>query len=121
MTFAFALQCAASVTTILSMWLMGNRSLAGPAVGLVSQVVWCGVIGTGNLWGLSPITACLCVVHTRNLVKWYRERGPQGRPPADEREQRSCDPPKDATSTALMRRASSLAAIEARDRNAREK
>ncbi len=67
------LQIAASATTVLAMWLMGNRSLWGPAMGVVSEVVWGVVIVYSALWGLLPLCLFLVVVNARNWMKWRRD------------------------------------------------
>lgn len=70
MSAAIAWQIAASITTLASMWLMGNKSVAGPIVGLVSQIAWAGLIWTSQLWGIVPITVAATFIHARNLRKW---------------------------------------------------
>lgn len=69
---SFALQLAATITTFLSMWKMGDRSLAGPVLGIASQAPWLALILWDGLYGLLPITAAMLFVHGRNLRKWSR-------------------------------------------------
>ena len=67
---SIGLQVAASTTTVAAMWLMGNRSLWGPAMGVVSEVVWFAVIVYSGLWGLLPLCLFLVVANARNWMKW---------------------------------------------------
>jgi hypothetical protein len=73
-TISFALQCAATVTTFLAMWRMGDRSLSGPLWGIASQVPWFALVFHDGLWGLLPINLAMAFIHTRNFIKWKRER-----------------------------------------------
>lgn len=66
------LQFAATIGTFLSMWKMGDRSIAGPILGLASQAPWLALILWDGLFGLLPITAAMVFVHGRNLRKWSR-------------------------------------------------
>ena len=71
MSLALLFQLAASITAISSIWVMGNKSWKGPAIGLFSQVLWIGVILTAHLWGLVPLTLAMIITHTRNLYLWW--------------------------------------------------
>ena len=62
-----------SLNTIALMWLVGNRSTFGWALGLVGQALWFVFIFTWDVWGLLPLAVVLTVVYGRNLVKWRRE------------------------------------------------
>ena len=70
---ALTLQLLASTTTVASMWLMGNRSLYGPAMGVISELVWGAVIVHSALWGLLPLCLFLVAVNARNWMKWRRD------------------------------------------------
>lgn len=70
---AITLQVIASTSTVICMWLMGNRSLLGPCVGMVSEGLWLAVIVYCGLWGILPLTVFLIVVNTRNFMKWRRD------------------------------------------------
>ena len=59
-----------SGTSALMLWVMGNKSVWGPRIGLMNQVLWLAyVIGTRQ-WGLLPGVIIYTVVHLRNLRKW---------------------------------------------------
>jgi hypothetical protein len=59
-----------SVSTILNMWLMGNKTIAGPISGLGSQVLWGIYTVNTRQWGLLLSVVVLCAVHVRNLRRW---------------------------------------------------
>jgi nicotinamide riboside transporter PnuC len=63
-------QLLASVLTMASMWLMGNRSVWGPVLGLVSQVPWLVTILTAQTWGLLPVCIAMVAIHSRNILLW---------------------------------------------------
>lgn len=63
-------QAGATVTTLASIWLMGDRSLWGPRIGVVAQAFWFGTIWMNSLWGVFPVTAVMLAIHLRNLRKW---------------------------------------------------
>lgn len=71
---AYGLQWAAGITSLVSAWYMGNRSLAGPIWGVVSQVCWFGMIVTNGLWPLLPTMLIFMGIHVRNLHRWLWER-----------------------------------------------
>ena len=73
MTLALFFQLVACATTFIAMWLMGNKSVHGPAWGLVSQFAWAAMIVSNGVWGLAPVTAAMTFIHARNLVKWRNE------------------------------------------------
>ena len=73
MSVAFALELAASVSTILQIWLYGNKTLGGPIWGLVAVTAWWVLTCWSGLWGLAPLNAVASVVHARNFIKWWRE------------------------------------------------
>jgi hypothetical protein len=64
------LQLLASALTLLAMWKMGDVSVWGPIIGVISEIVWLALIVRGRLWGLLPLTAVLGIVHIRNLIIW---------------------------------------------------
>lgn len=71
--FALACQIAASIATLFSMWLMGNKSVKGPLVGALTQIFWFAMVISNELWGLLPFTIIVTLIHLRNLIKWRRE------------------------------------------------
>ena len=62
-----------SGTSILMLWLMGNKSKWGPAVGLLSQSLWFYYVAITEQWGLMPGVIVYTMVHIRNLRKWRSE------------------------------------------------
>ena len=66
-------QIATFITTTLTMWLMGNKSIKGPLWGLLGQGVWFAMIITNELWGMLPLAIWLTFVHGRNYLKWIKE------------------------------------------------
>ena len=80
MTFAIFLQIGASVTTLLQMWLYGNKSVSGPIWGLISNAFWWGVMIEAGLWGLLPFNVIMLGVNLRNLIKWSADEYAGGTP-----------------------------------------
>ena len=68
-----ALQLTASVMTIAGSWVYGNKRVAGPMIGLLSQVPWWALMFHEGLWGLFPVNFAMVVIHIRNTIKWWRE------------------------------------------------
>lgn len=64
------IQLAASALTIASTWAYGNKNLAGPVIGIASQVPWWSIMVLDNLWGLAPVNVMMLVLHIRNFIKW---------------------------------------------------
>jgi len=62
-----------SATSALMLWLMGNKSIWGPRLGLANQVLWAIYVVATEQWGLLPGVAMYAVVHARNLARWRRE------------------------------------------------
>jgi hypothetical protein len=63
-----------SAFTIAVFWLMGNRSVWGPRLGVLSQLLWCYFAVSTKNYGLLPCCGLLAVVHIRNCLKWRKER-----------------------------------------------
>jgi hypothetical protein len=63
----------ASATSLIMIWLMGNKSKWGPVMGLVSQLAWGAYALSAEAWGLAPAVIGFTIVHTRNLIKWMKE------------------------------------------------
>jgi nicotinamide riboside transporter PnuC len=66
------IQLAASLSTLLAMWLMGNRTVWGPAIAILSEAFWTVLIFHNHLWGILPLTVALIIIQTRNMIKWSR-------------------------------------------------
>jgi len=72
MTLAVVLQFVAGGLSLLSAKLMGDVSLKGPIIGIISQLCWAVAVVLTPIWGMAPWVALFLAVHIRNLVKWYR-------------------------------------------------
>lgn len=63
-----------SAFSLLSLWLMGNKSKAGAIVGIVGQVLWV----VYAIWlkqpGLLVGVIAYTIVHIRNLIKWNNDQ-----------------------------------------------
>jgi hypothetical protein len=70
LTFVSYLLSALSITTT---WLMGNKSIRGPIVGLFSQVIWIYYCLAIHQFGLLVGAAFFVCVHTRNIILWRKE------------------------------------------------
>ena len=66
---------ACSITSIAMVWLMGNKTIYGPIMGLISQFFWFAylVIFWEDAWGLTPAVVAFTIVHIRNLIKWRKK------------------------------------------------
>jgi hypothetical protein len=67
------LQLTASLLTIGSTLAYGDKRLAGPLLGLASQIPWWTIMLVDDLWGLLPVNAVMLWLHTRNFLKWRNE------------------------------------------------
>jgi hypothetical protein len=79
LSWKLLLEVAITCGTLSSMWLMGNKSLAGPAIGLANQALWVVFLLVTAAWGLAPLTIAITIIHARNLRKWAREKGEAGK------------------------------------------
>ena len=80
MTWAIFLQLGASVTKLIQMWLMGNKTVTGPVWGLFSNAFWWGVMIEVGLWWLAPFNAIMVGINVRNLIKWSTDEYARGTP-----------------------------------------
>ena len=63
-----------SGTSALMLWVMGNKSIWGPRIGLANQVLWIVYIVLTEQWGLLPGVLMYAAIHVRNLVRWTDAR-----------------------------------------------
>jgi len=61
-----------SAMSALMLWLMGNHSRWGPALGLCNQVLWMFYAVSRRQWGLLPGIALYTLIHLRNLKRWWQ-------------------------------------------------
>ena len=73
MDIPLATQLSASALTIAGTYFYGNKTIAGPMLGIAAQVPWWLVMYEGSLWGLLPVNAMMLVLHARNLHKWLSQ------------------------------------------------
>jgi hypothetical protein len=62
-----------SIITGLSIWAMGNKTILGPIIGLITQVFWVIYVIMTSQWGLLPGVILLSAINLRNLIKWLKE------------------------------------------------
>lgn len=62
-----------SITSIIMLWLMGNKTAWGPVVGLFNQVLWFAYATYTEQYGLLLGVIVFFFVHIRNFRKWRRE------------------------------------------------
>ena len=62
-----------SGTSIVILWLMGNKSMWGPLLGLANQILWIIYVTATDQWGLLPGVLIYTVIHIRNIIRWNRE------------------------------------------------
>lgn len=55
------------------MWLMGDKNIWGPRVGIAAQLAWGLMIAWDKLFGLIPITVIMFFIYIRNYKKWMAE------------------------------------------------
>lgn len=73
-SFEIGLQCGLSIQAAIVLWLMGNGSAWGPAIGLGGQVVWIYYVVLTKQYGLLPSVAVFTVVHARNYWKMHKSK-----------------------------------------------
>jgi len=54
----------------VTLWLMGNKNVWGPRIGLASQLLWAYYTIITKQWGLVPGMLLYAVIHARNLWRW---------------------------------------------------
>jgi len=64
----------AATTSLLGLWLYGDKVIWGPIIGLISQIAWVGLaVSTEQYWLLLSVVAFI-ISHSRNLKEYWRER-----------------------------------------------
>lgn len=63
-----------SAFSLLSLWLMGNKSIYGAIVGIVNQALWIVYAIMLKQPGLLIGVIAYTVIHARNLIKWIKEK-----------------------------------------------
>ena len=62
-----------SVVTLISAYFIGNKSVWGQRLGLLSNFGWWFYVLTFERWGLVPMEVFFTAMCIRNLLKWERE------------------------------------------------
>lgn len=62
-----------SALSLMSLWLMGNKSVWGIIVGLLTQILWIIYALMLEQYGLLIGVVAYTVIHVRNLLKWTKE------------------------------------------------
>ena len=68
-TFSYIL----SVLSLISLWLMGNKSIWGIRIGLLNQVLWIVYALMLEQYGLLIGVFAYTIIHIRNLEKWTND------------------------------------------------
>ena len=59
-----------SITSGFMLWKMGDKSIWGPRIGIVNQVLWIIYAIWLRQWGLLPGVLVYTGIHVRNLLEW---------------------------------------------------
>ena len=62
-----------SITTIVSAWYIGNKSVWGQRLGLFANIQWWIYVIVFQRWGLVPMEIFFTIMTIRNLIKWEKE------------------------------------------------
>lgn len=62
-----------SALSLISLWFMGNKSVWGIIVGLLTQILWIIYALMLEQYGLLIGVVAYTVIHVRNLLKWTKE------------------------------------------------
>lgn len=62
-----------SALSLISLWFMGNKSVWGIIVGLLTQILWIIYALMLKQYGLLIGVVAYTVIHVRNLLKWTKE------------------------------------------------
>ena len=62
-----------SVITLVSAWFIGNKSVWGQRLGLITNICWWFYVVAFKRYGLVPMEIFFTIMCVRNLIKWERE------------------------------------------------
>ncbi len=68
------LALAASVVTLITMWLVGNKDVRGFYLGLANQALWLAFIYQTEQWGFLILTVANTYINVRNIILWSNDR-----------------------------------------------
>lgn len=63
------LSWASALTTLVSVWMIGNKQPAGHLVGLCGSLGWIGA-SWGSQWALVALNIVFVVLYVRNYALW---------------------------------------------------
>jgi rare lipoprotein A (peptidoglycan hydrolase) len=67
------LQIVACAVTLLAVWLMGNKHVAGPALNVAAALCFAVVNAYADLWICAAFSATMAAVNARNYIRWRRD------------------------------------------------
>jgi len=62
-----------SVTTLISAWYIGNKSVWGQRLAVPANIGWWIYIILFQHWGMVPMEIFFSIMVVRNLIKWEKE------------------------------------------------
>lgn len=72
MTLRLVLSFATGAVSLLALWLIGSRRVAGHWLGLANQLLWLALALETGAYGLLPLCAAYALVYGRNIRNWSR-------------------------------------------------
>lgn len=73
MVATYIVQAIVSILTVISWWLMGDKRISGPIMGVVCQMAWTFYAVMSHQWLILPSVLFLGIVSVRNWIKWAKE------------------------------------------------
>lgn len=70
---SYVVELIISVITIISAWLIGNKSVWGQRLGMLANLCWWFYVLAFGRWGLVPMELMFTIIQIRNLIKWEKE------------------------------------------------
>lgn len=77
-----------SATTVVVLWLTGNKSIWAPIGGLINNVLWIGYAIYIHQYGLVIGSLCMGAMYIRALILWRRDERRQHERSKDEETRR---------------------------------
>ena len=62
-----------SITSVIMLWMMGNKNRYAPIVGIFNQILWIIYVIMKKDWGLLIGVLLYLTVHIRNTIKWRQD------------------------------------------------
>lgn len=70
---SICLQCAATISTLLSAYLLAEKRLSAPVCGVISNLFWLALEVYLQLWMLIPVPVVMTALHVRVYRRWRLE------------------------------------------------